>query len=138
MTKTGPVRAAGCAGQLARQHREHWPRRVRKIYTGDMTPVELAKVFAHAKGFHSNTGGWIHSPQCESVAHGWVAFAEWLIQRGWIRSGVGIAWTVAAWEMAAGRPARFIAELRGGCGCACNSGGFCGGCGHAGCGGRRR
>lgn len=25
-----------------------------------------------------------------------------------------------------------------GCPCACNSGGFCGGCGHAGCGGRRR
>lgn len=25
----------------------------------------------------------------------------------------------------------------GGCPCACNSGGFCGGCGHAGCGGRR-
>lgn len=24
-----------------------------------------------------------------------------------------------------------------GCPCACNSGGFCGGCGHAGCGGRR-
>lgn len=24
-----------------------------------------------------------------------------------------------------------------GCGCECNSGGFCGGCGHAGCGGRR-
>jgi hypothetical protein len=23
-----------------------------------------------------------------------------------------------------------------GCGCECNSGGFCGGCGHAGCGGR--
>jgi hypothetical protein len=23
------------------------------------------------------------------------------------------------------------------CPCACNSGGFCGGCGHAGCGGRR-
>lgn len=23
-----------------------------------------------------------------------------------------------------------------GCPCACNSGGFCGGCGHAGCGGR--
>ena len=23
-----------------------------------------------------------------------------------------------------------------GCGCACTSGGFCGGCGHAGCGGR--
>jgi hypothetical protein len=25
----------------------------------------------------------------------------------------------------------------GPCPCACNSGGFCGGCGHAGCGGRR-
>lgn len=25
-----------------------------------------------------------------------------------------------------------------GCGCACSSGGFCGGCGHAGCGGRAR
>lgn len=24
------------------------------------------------------------------------------------------------------------------CPCACNSGGFCGGCGHAGCGGRSR
>jgi hypothetical protein len=24
-----------------------------------------------------------------------------------------------------------------GCPCACSSGGFCGGCGHAGCGGRR-
>lgn len=24
-----------------------------------------------------------------------------------------------------------------GCPCECNSGGFCGGCGHAGCGGRR-
>ena len=31
-------------------------------------------------------------------------------------------------------------EYRGGtsgCPCECNSGGFCGGCGHAGCGGRR-
>lgn len=26
----------------------------------------------------------------------------------------------------------------GGCGCECNSGGFCGGCGHSGCGGRSR
>jgi hypothetical protein len=26
--------------------------------------------------------------------------------------------------------------VRAGCGCACNSGGFCGGCGHAGCGRR--
>lgn len=25
-----------------------------------------------------------------------------------------------------------------GCPCECNRGGFCGGCGHAGCGGRRR
>lgn len=29
-------------------------------------------------------------------------------------------------------------QNHGGCGCECNSGGFCGGCGHAGCGGRRR
>jgi hypothetical protein len=28
-------------------------------------------------------------------------------------------------------------RLAGPCSCACNSGGFCGGCGHAGCGGRR-
>lgn len=28
-------------------------------------------------------------------------------------------------------------RLVGPCPCACNSGGFCGGCGHAGCGGRR-
>ena len=28
--------------------------------------------------------------------------------------------------------------LTGPCPCECNSGGFCGGCGHAGCGGRRR
>lgn len=27
-------------------------------------------------------------------------------------------------------------RLTGPCPCACNSGGFCGGCGHAGCGGR--
>lgn len=27
-------------------------------------------------------------------------------------------------------------SLTGGCPCACNSGGWCGGCGHAGCGGR--
>lgn len=26
--------------------------------------------------------------------------------------------------------------MTAGCGCACTSGGFCGGCGHAGCGGR--
>jgi len=31
------------------------------------------------------------------------------------------------------RPRRFV----GACPCACNSGGWCGGCGHAGCGGRR-
>ncbi|MZG16173.1 hypothetical protein GTY44_22240 [Streptomyces sp. SID5914] len=34
-----------------------------------------------------------------------------------------------------GSPARGRAAGR--CPCACNSGGFCGGCGHAGCGGRR-
>jgi hypothetical protein len=28
-------------------------------------------------------------------------------------------------------------DLTAGCGCACTAGGFCGGCGHAGCGGRR-
>jgi len=28
-------------------------------------------------------------------------------------------------------------RLAGPCSCDCNSGGFCGGCGHAGCGGRR-
>lgn len=28
-------------------------------------------------------------------------------------------------------------QRRGACPCECNSGGFCGGCGHAGCGGRR-
>ncbi|MEV0966480.1 hypothetical protein AB0J25_28525 [Streptomyces sp. NPDC049910] len=28
-------------------------------------------------------------------------------------------------------------RMGGGCLCACNSGGFCGGCGHSGCGGRR-
>jgi hypothetical protein len=30
-----------------------------------------------------------------------------------------------------------LAALRKPCGCACSSGGWCGGCGHAGCGGRR-
>jgi hypothetical protein len=36
------------------------------------------------------------------------------------------------------RNARPAFEPRsGGCPCECNSGGFCGGCGHAGCGGRR-
>ena len=34
-----------------------------------------------------------------------------------------------------GRPQR--SRSTGPCPCACNSGGFCGGCGHAGCGGRR-
>lgn len=29
-----------------------------------------------------------------------------------------------------------LRQLMRGCPCACNSGGFCGGCGHAGCGGR--
>lgn len=41
--------------------------------------------------------------------------------------------------------ARLLAKVRtspryratGPCPCECNSGGFCGGCGHAGCGGRR-
>lgn len=32
---------------------------------------------------------------------------------------------------------RYLARATGPCPCACNSGGFCGGCGHAGCGGRR-
>jgi hypothetical protein len=35
-------------------------------------------------------------------------------------------------------PRRAAPQQRiGPCPCACNSGGFCGGCGHAGCGGRR-
>lgn len=43
-------------------------------------------------------------------------------------------------------PPRWIREyerpthlpMAGSCPCACSSGGFCGGCGHAGCGGRGR
>jgi len=35
-------------------------------------------------------------------------------------------------------PTRYRTRRSGGaCGCACSSGGFCGGCGHAGCAGRR-
>lgn len=34
-------------------------------------------------------------------------------------------------------PIRTGSEANVGCPCVCNSGGFCGGCGHAGCGGRR-
>lgn len=44
----------------------------------------------------------------------------------------------------AGKPGRLVVKPFGNarrgigpCPCACNSGGFCGGCGHAGCGGRR-
>lgn len=33
-------------------------------------------------------------------------------------------------------PPRFRLADTGPCPCECNSGGFCGGCGHAGCGGR--
>ncbi|MFD8723960.1 hypothetical protein ACFV2H_39900 [Streptomyces sp. NPDC059629] len=38
---------------------------------------------------------------------------------------------------APGRQATPRGGMRGSCPCPCNSGGFCGGCGHAGCGGRR-
>ena len=42
---------------------------------------------------------------------------------------------VLAWEQ---RVERTLRPRRvGPCSCACNSGGFCGGCGHAGCGGQR-
>ncbi len=36
----------------------------------------------------------------------------------------------------AGFPMNIVQQV-GPCPCECNSGGFCGGCGHAGCGGRR-
>ncbi|MFE2070459.1 hypothetical protein ACFXDH_50265 [Streptomyces sp. NPDC059467] len=38
---------------------------------------------------------------------------------------------------APGRQTAPRGRMRGSCPCSCNSGGFCGGCGHAGCGGRR-
>ncbi|MET9085512.1 hypothetical protein ABZX77_27115 [Streptomyces sp. NPDC004237] len=38
---------------------------------------------------------------------------------------------------APGRQTAPRGRMRGSCPCPCNSGGFCGGCGHAGCGGRR-
>ncbi|MGW7381879.1 hypothetical protein [Streptomyces sp. NPDC054794] len=38
---------------------------------------------------------------------------------------------------ASGRHTAPGGRMRGSCPCSCNSGGFCGGCGHAGCGGRR-
>ena len=41
---------------------------------------------------------------------------------------------VKAWEQSKTQPGYTRPTPR--CGCACNSGGFCGGCGHAGCGGR--
>lgn len=40
-------------------------------------------------------------------------------------------------EQDASAPERPSPPAVGPCPCACNSGGFCGGCGHAGCGGRR-
>ncbi|WP_330317986.1 hypothetical protein [Streptomyces platensis] len=35
------------------------------------------------------------------------------------------------------RPPRPLPAPVGPCACECNGGGFCGGCGHAGCGGRK-
>lgn len=66
--------------------------------TWEMTPVELARVFAHAHGYRGAAGGWIYDPDGHPVAHGWQSFADALAARGWIVEGKGVAWTKATWE----------------------------------------
>jgi hypothetical protein len=66
------------------------------VPTWEATRVDLARRFATVHGYTARSGGWIYRPDGVPVAHGWAAFADRLVARGWIREGVGIDWARAA------------------------------------------
>lgn len=61
------------------------------------------------------------------------AFAPGSPSREWVRGWLATGQPLAGMRLIKARPI----PTTGPCPCECNSGGFCGGCGHAGCGGRR-
>ena len=64
------------------------------VSTAAMTTTELARVFANVHGFTTavGRGGWIDAPDGRPVIQGWAAFAGLLLERRWIRPGIGIDW----------------------------------------------
>jgi hypothetical protein len=72
-------------------------RGVRNVPTWQMTNEELAREFARARGFEGRAGGWIYrQSDGKAIAHGWTAFADWLLQINWIIPGKGINWMRSA------------------------------------------
>jgi hypothetical protein len=64
----------------------------RRMGTWEMSPVELAKVYAVHVGHYGAAGGWIYSASHKPLAQGWAAYADRLVQRRVIVPGRGINW----------------------------------------------
>lgn len=65
----------------------------------EMPNVKLAKLYADFYGYEVRGGGWIYDIEGERVVRGWQAFADQLVERGWIvpRVGFGHRFAVGDW-----------------------------------------
>jgi hypothetical protein len=64
----------------------------RRYGTWQMTPVQLAKVYAVHVGHYGAAGGWIYDQHHRPIAQGWSAYAQRLVARRRIVPGKGINW----------------------------------------------
>lgn len=85
------------------------------VLTSRMTEVELARIFADHYGYGTHRGGtnsqggWIYDKLGRPIEHGWVSFARYLAQLGYIKEGVGVLWRHADLRP----PDRFICPKAG-------------------------
>lgn len=69
--------------------------KTRSVGTWQMTPVELAKVWAEHYGY-LRCGQWISRPDKVAVAEGYGELANKLLAKRYIVEGVGIDWRRSA------------------------------------------
>lgn len=86
----------------------------RNVLTSRMTEVELARIFADHYGYGVRTTGivksnWIYDQLGRPIECGWVSFAKYLTQLGYIKVGVGVLWRMADLR----KPGRFICPKAG-------------------------
>lgn len=66
------------------------------VPTWEMTTVELARVWADHFGYGVRPrSNWIYTPAGRPVRPGWVAFADLLVQLGYIVPERGVDWMAA-------------------------------------------
>lgn len=69
------------------------------IPTWEMTRVELARVWADHFGYGVRPrSNWIYTPTGIPVRPGWEAFADLLVQLGYITPERGIHWLASHWR----------------------------------------